>query len=122
MYSHNMILEPGFCTALNKCILVCPDDASIPKHFTVFLTPPVNDDDEEGENANFLKMTIQEKLDNKNLKLLTKMDVTIPMRTSELRDHVKKFRGCDSRLLSHKSLVHKILSSIFDHIEDKEIN
>ena len=69
-----MSLEPGFCTALNKGILVFPDDASTSKKFTVFLPPPVNDDDEEEENANLLKMAIQEKLDNKDLKLLTKID------------------------------------------------
>ena len=89
MSSHNMSLEPEFCTALNKGILFFPDDASTPKMFTVFLTPPVNDDDEEEENTNLLKMAIQEKIDNKDLKLLTKMDVTIPMKTSELRHHVK---------------------------------
>ena len=44
MSSYNMSLEPGFCTALNKGILVCQDDASAPKNFTIFLTPPVNDD------------------------------------------------------------------------------
>ena len=75
--------------------------------FTVFLTPHINDDDEEEENANLLKMVIQEKLDNKDLKLLTKMEVTIPMKTSELRHHVKKIRGCAGRLLGQKSLAYK---------------
>ena len=49
MPDYNMSLEPGFCTALNKGMLVCPDDASTPKNFTCFLTPPIGDeDDEEG--------------------------------------------------------------------------
>ena len=87
---------------MNKGILVFPDDASTPKKFTVFLTPPVNDDDEEDKNANLFKMEIQEKLDNKDLKLLTKMEVTIPMKTSELRHHGKNFRGCAGRLLGQK--------------------
>ena len=36
MSSYNMRLEPGFCTALNKGILVCPDDASTPKKLLCF--------------------------------------------------------------------------------------
>ena len=86
----------------------------------MFLAPPVNDDDEVEENANRIKMAIQKKLDNKDLRLLTKMDITIPMKTSELRYHVKNYRGCAGRLLGQKSLAYESLSSIFDHIEDKE--
>ena len=47
MQGHRMSLELGFCTALNKGILVSPDDASTPKNFTLFLTPPVGDSDED---------------------------------------------------------------------------
>ena len=99
MSSYNISLEPGFCTVLSKLILIYQDDTSTLKNFTIFLTPPVNDGDEEEENANFLKTAIQEKLDNKDLRLLTKMEVTITMKTSELRHHIKKYRGCVGRLL-----------------------
>ena len=43
MQSHNMTLEPGLYTALNKGILVSSDDSSMPKSFTILLTPPVKD-------------------------------------------------------------------------------
>lgn len=56
-----MSLEPGFCTALNKGMIVCPDDVGTPINFTVFLNPPVNDDDENEDNANLLKSAVQEK-------------------------------------------------------------
>ena len=52
MQGHNMSLEPGFCTALNKGMLVCPDDTTTPKKFRAFLTSPVNDNKETDENAN----------------------------------------------------------------------
>ena len=64
MQGFNMSLEPGFCTALNKGMLVCPDDTSTPMNFTSFLTPPVNNDEDEEDNANLLKLAVQEKYDN----------------------------------------------------------
>ena len=57
MPGHNMQFATGFCTALNKGILTCPGDASTPKNFTPFLTPPVDDDIDGEENAILLKMT-----------------------------------------------------------------
>ena len=39
MQDHNISLEPSFCTALNKDMLVCPDDSGCPKNFKPFLTP-----------------------------------------------------------------------------------
>ena len=60
-----------------------------PNKITIFLIPPANDDDEDEGNANLLKMAIQKKLDNKDLRLLTEMGVTIPMKTPELRYHIK---------------------------------
>ena len=85
-----MSLEPGFCTALNKGILASPDDASTLKNFTPFLTPPVENDGEDEKNTNLLKLAVQEKFDEKDLVLLTKMDVTIPMKVPCLRHHIKK--------------------------------
>ena len=75
-----MFLEPGFCTDLSKGILVSPDEASIPKNFTTFLTHPVGDDEEDEENANLLKLAVQENFDKKDLFLLTKIDVIIPIK------------------------------------------
>ena len=46
MVGHNIQLEPGLCSSINKGIFVHADDTTAPKHFTSFLTPPINDDDE----------------------------------------------------------------------------
>ena len=43
---HNIQLEPGFCSAINKGIFVPADDATTPKHFTSFLTPPISKEDD----------------------------------------------------------------------------
>ena len=67
-------------------------------------------------------MAIQEKLDNKDLCLLTKMEVTIPMRTPELRYRVKNYKGCIGRLLGQNPMAFKGLTTIYNHIEDKEMS
>ena len=120
MPGFNMSLEPGFCTALNKGMLVCPDDVSIPKNFTPFLTPPVNDDDDAEDNANLLKLAVQEKYDTADLILLTKMDIAIPMEPQELKHHMKNFTGMAGRLLGEDSMAHSSLTAITAHIEANE--
>ena len=62
MSGYNMSLEPGFCTALNKGMLVCPDDVSTPTNLTPFVTPPVNDDDDADDNANLLKLAVKKNM------------------------------------------------------------
>lgn len=62
MSGHNMALATEFCTALNKGILTCPDNAYTPKNFTPFLTPTVDDNTDIEENANLLKMAVQDKI------------------------------------------------------------
>ena len=82
MSGHNMALEPGLCTALNKGMLFCHTDTGVPKNFTIFITRPQRDDFDNSINADLLKLAVQEKLDNNDLQLLTKMKVTIPMKTN----------------------------------------
>ena len=53
-----------------------------PKHFTLFLTPPVGNDEEDEEHVNLLKLAVQEQFDEKDLVLLTKIDVAIPMKAT----------------------------------------
>ena len=72
MSGHNMQIEPGLCSAINKGIIVHPDDASTPKKFTAFLTPPINDDADVIENGNLLKLAVQDKYDKHDVVLLTK--------------------------------------------------
>ena len=81
MPGHNMQFATGFCTALNTGILTCPDDASTPKNFTPFLTLPVDGNADVKENANLLNMAVQDKFEAEDLILLTRMDITIPMKT-----------------------------------------
>ena len=117
---HNMSLEPGFCTALNKGILVSPDDASTPKNFNPVLTLPVSDDDEDEENANLFKLAAQNKFDEKDLVLLTKMDVTIPMKVAYLKHHFNNYSGCAGRIIGKNSQSHCNLKKLYRHIEAKE--
>ena len=120
MPGHNMQFATGFCTALNKGILTCPDDASTPKNFTPFLTPPVDDDADVEENANLLKMAVQDKFEAEDLILLTRMDITIPMKTQELKHHIKNFAACAGRCLGQRSIAYDSLLEVAEHIEKKE--
>ena len=116
-----MNLEPGFCIDLYKGMLVCPDDINTPKNFTPFLTHLVNDDDDEDDNANLLKLAVQEKYDTADLILLTKMDIAIPMKSQELKHHMI-FSGIAGRMLGKDSMSHNSLQRITEHIESKEIS
>ena len=99
---------------------MCPDDTQTPKNLTPFLTPPTNDDDDEEENANLLKMAVQEKYDSKDLRLLTKMDISIPMKTSDLKHHIKIFKGCVGRIFGQSSMIFECCEKLQHHIEDHE--
>ena len=101
-------------------MLVYPDDVSIPKNYTPFLTPPVNDNDDTEDNVNLLKLAVQEKYDTADLILLTKMDIAIPMEPQELKHHMKNFTGIAGRLLGEDSMAHNSLTAITAHIEANE--
>ena len=55
-------------------------DSPTPKNFTEFIKSPVNDEDDDKTNVNLLRLTVPEKFDRTDLKLLTKMEVSIPMK------------------------------------------
>ena len=120
MQGHNIALEPGFCTALNKGMMFCNVDAGSPKNFTIFLTPPMKDEVENQSSANLLKMAVQEKFDSSDLHLLTKMEISIPTKTNDLRHQVKNYTGCAGRCFGADSLIYRNLSSILNHIENNE--
>ena len=80
MPGNNVSFEPGFCTVLNKFMFICPDGAGPPSNFTPFLVPPMADDGDEEQNANLLNLAVQEKYDSADIELLTKMEVSIPMK------------------------------------------
>ena len=107
MSDYNMKLEPGLYSALNKGIFVCPDDTSAPKNFTPFFTPQVSDDDDVEDNANLVKLTIQQKYDSQDIIKLTKMDVMIPMISQDIRHQLKNFTGIVGRCFGSDSLLYK---------------
>ena len=119
MEEHNMNLEPGLCTAINKGIFVCPE-AGTPRNFTPFFTPPVGDEEEEEENSHLLKMAMQEKLDNTDIQLLTKMEVKIPTKAQDIKHHIKNFAGIAGRCFGEDSLLFQSLQKIVKHMERRE--
>ena len=99
MAGHNLHLEPGLCSAINKGIFAHPDDMSTPRNFAAFLTPPINDDDDIMENSNLLKLAVQDKYDSHDVTLLTKTDISIPMEDPELKHEIKNIEGLSGRTL-----------------------
>ena len=100
-----MTLETGLCTTLNKGILIGPDDANTPKNLTPFLTPPVKDDEDSEEHSNLLKLVVQEKYEQEDLVLLTKMHITIPFKTQDLKHHVRNLAGIVGRCFRCDSMI-----------------
>lgn len=93
MVGHNVSFEPGLCSTINKGIFVHADDSSLPKNFSLFMTPPVNDDADVLENNKIIKLAVQTKYSDHDIDLLAKMEVSIPMKTQELRHHLKTLQG-----------------------------
>lgn len=53
-----------------------------------------NDDDKADDHVILLQLVVQEKYVSHDLILLTKMDITIPIKTSDLKHHMKHCAGC----------------------------
>ena len=117
MPCHNMSLKHGFCTVLNKGMHVCHDDVDTPNKSIAFLIPPVNDDEDADDNENLLKLAVQEKYDNSDLILLSKMDITILMKTHELKYYMKNIASCTG---SCYLIFHTSLKQIVTRIDGKE--
>ena len=122
MTGFNVSFEPGFCTALNKGMLVCPDDTMTPRNFTTFLTPPMKDIEEKEQNANLLKLAVQDKYDCTDLELLTKMDVTIPMTAQDLRHQLRNLTAVAGHYLGQDSIIYGSLLKIQEHTENHEMS
>ena len=60
------------------------NDSSAPKYFSPFLTPPISDEDDRLENNDLLKLAVQTKFSVRDVSHLTKMDISIPMRSQDL--------------------------------------
>jgi len=83
MSGHNICLEPGLCSEIDKGIFVHADNTSAPR--MPFLTTPINDDEDVTENNNLLKLAVQTMLSENNVVLLTKMEIEIPIMAQELK-------------------------------------
>ena len=70
MPGYNVSFEPGFYTALNKGMFICPDGVGPPSNFTPFLMIPMAGDNDEEQNANIIKHAVQEKYDRTDIELL----------------------------------------------------
>ena len=116
------MLEPGFSLAINKGIFVHSDNSLSPKQFTPFLTPPVSDHHDLAENGDLLKLAVQDKFNNKDLVLLTKMSITIPLKTQDLKHHFKKIAVLSGLCLGSDSLLFQNLQDVVKHIEEKELS
>ena len=101
-------------------MLFCHVNSPKPKYFTAFLTPPINDKLDMSNHADLLKLAVQDKFDRQDLSLLTKMDVSIPVTTQDLKHHIKNYTGCAGRCFGQESVLYMNLHKVLDHIEDNE--
>ena len=122
MAGHNINPEPGLCSALNKGILVHAEDGTTPRNFTPFLVPPVSDTDEVHEKSNLLRLAVQDKFSDRDVSLLTKQEVTIPMKAQELRHHMRNFAGLAGRCFGEDSLLFTNLCSVAGYIDNREVS
>ena len=121
MIRHSIQLEPGLCSALNKGIIVHPNDASAPKHFSVFLTPPIILGGEKAENSNLLKLAVQSKYSEEDVVLLTKMDISVPMKAQDLRQQVRNIAGLAGRVFGRDSMLYHSLKEVEEHIDYHDV-
>ena len=122
MPGHNVSFEPGLCTALNKGMFICPDGVGSPSNFTPFLMPPTTDDEDDEQNAHLLKLAVQEKYDSTDIELLTKMEVSIPMKSQELRHYLKNIAEVAGRCMGSDSVFYAKLMSLYNHIERHDMS
>ena len=102
-------------------MIVHPNDASTPKHFSVFLTPPVNIG-ENKENSDLLKLAVKFKYSDEDVTMLTKMEITVPMKTQDLRQHVKNIIGLATIRFGRDSMLFHCLKELEIHIDYNEIS
>ena len=65
-------------------------------------------------------MAMQEKLNNTDIQLLTKMEVKIPSKAQDIKYHIKNFAGITGRCFGEESLLFQSLLKIVKHMERRE--
>ena len=83
------------------------------------MTPPVNDDADVVENNSILKLAVQTKYSDQDIDLLTKMEVSIPMKRQELRHRLKNIAGLAGHASGATYVVHRNLLDVVNHVERK---
>ena len=116
------MLEPEVCSAINKGILVHSDDASSSKHFTPFLTPLVSEYVDLVENRDLIKLAVHDKFNNKDLVMLTEMNITVPMKTQDLKHHLKNIAILAELWFGENCVLFKNLQDVANHVEEKKIS
>ena len=117
----NVHVEPGLCSAINKGIFVHADDGTMPRHFTGFLTPPISDEEDKVQNSDLLRVAVQTKFSDRDVTVLTKMDVSVPMNTRDLEHHVKNWSGLAGLCFGEGCLLHQALVEVSEHIRKREV-
>ena len=118
---HNIHVEPGLCSAINKGTFVHRDDGTTPRHFTCFLTPPISDEEDKIYNSDLLKLVVQTKYSDKDVSVLTKMDLSIPMNSRDLGHHVRNWARLAELCFGDGYLLHQSLVDVADHIWRREV-
>ena len=67
-----------------------------------------------------LRLAVQDKYEGEDLALLTKMEVTIPVRSQDLKHHIKNLAGLAGRCLGQDCILHRNLKELAEHVEDQE--
>ena len=80
---------------------------------------PINDDEEIIDNGNLLKLAVQEKYDSQDVVLLSRMEISIPMKNKDIKHHVKSLTGLSGRCFSQSSVIHNRLKKAAAHIEPR---
>ena len=87
-----------------------------------FLTPPISDEDDRQESKNLLKLAVQTKFSDKDVNVLTKMDISIPIRSQDLKYHLKNIANLATICIGKGCLLYTNLQRVTDHIQENEID
>ena len=95
------------------------DDDSLPKHFTPFLTLLVSEYVDLVENRDLIKLAVHDKFNNKDLVMLTEINITVPMKTQDLKHHLKNIAILAGLWFGENYVLFKNLQDIANHVEEK---
>ena len=77
------------CVQVSIQIFACPNHVSTLHKSTLFCSSPFDDEENEEQNVNLLKLDIQETHHSADIILLKNIDISIPMKIQEIKHRVK---------------------------------